>query len=184
MKLDLEASIYVPKEHSPLVDEGFLLAFGSGSSSAHHVRDVIILVRDSVLHATSNVNMDGHFQAVNGTFWDEYCGERNETITTTSQPYYSHQQLVAFYAPAFYQSLRTRTEFSGSELNLEGAAFIPPSIASNEPAKIRFFQRGNGAVNISLSSSNGLYPKSATGEVVAKEVSDLHSGNLCRSGAV
>jgi len=162
MKLDLEASIYVPKEHSTL-NEGFLLGFGSGSAKDNSVRDVIILVRDSLLHATSHVDVD--FQAVNGTFWDAYGGK-----STSSEP----SQLVAFYAPEFYESLRTRTDFSGSELNIEGAAYIPPSHNSNEPAKVRFFQRGNGAAN----PLKDLYPKSSTGEVLAEEVSANRKNNV------
>lgn len=158
MKLDLEASIYVSKEHSPLTD-GFLLGFGSGSSKAT-TRDVIILVRDSLLQATCDVTVD--FQAVNATYWAGYCGD-NFDAETASRP----SELIAFYAPAFYHSLRKRTDFSGSELNMEGAAFIAPSKATNEPAKVRFFQRGNGA---SANPVTGHSPKSATGEIVAKEV--------------
>lgn len=153
LKLDLEASIYVPKEFSPLED-GFLLGFGSGSA---YYRNVIILVRDSLLHATSHVNVD--FQAVNTTYWSEYCGKT--IVKPVSSP------LVAFYAPSFYEALRRHTEFSGSELNIEGAAFIAPS--AREPAKIRLFQRGNGGADL----AKGLLPRSSTGEVVAEEVSKV-----------
>jgi hypothetical protein len=81
--------------------------------------------------------------------------------------------LVAFYAPSLYEALRRRSDFSGSELNIEGAAFIVPS--SREAAKIRFFQRGNGAAD----TARGLSPKSSTAEIVAEDVSDTQFGRFC-----
>lgn len=52
-----------------------------------------------------------------------------------------------FEAHAFYEHLRARTDFSGSELNLEGAAL---SEEGGRPV-IYFFQRGNGAPKGELS---------------------------------
>ena len=160
-KLDLEASIYVPKEHSPLED-GFLLGLGSGSS---YYRNVIIMVRDSLLHAASHISVD--FQAVNTTYWSHYCAK------DIAKPIGGTSPLVAFYAPSLYEALRRRSDFSGSELNIEGAAFIVPS--SREAAKIRFFQRGNGAAD----TARGLSPKSSTAEIVAEDVSDTQFGRFC-----
>jgi hypothetical protein len=50
----------------------------------------------------------------------------------------AHPEIELHHAPALYQSLRAHTEFSGSELNVEGVATIPDG-------GLRFFQRGNGA---------------------------------------
>lgn len=157
-KLDLEASIYVPKEYSPLNDSGFFLGFGSGSSP---YRNVIILVMDPLLHANHDVHVD--FQPVNTTYWSDYCGNQdlllwNQVNDNSSK----HPQLLAFYAPSLYDSWRAHTEFAGSELNIEGAAWIAPT--THEPAKIRFFQRGNGA------GKGAFAPKSSTGEIIADEV--------------
>ncbi len=54
-------------------------------------------------------------------------------------------------APAFYAALRARTDFSGSELNIEGAARVGD--------RLRLFNRGNGAPR------GGLLPIDATCDV-------------------
>jgi hypothetical protein len=54
-------------------------------------------------------------------------------------------------ASSLYAMLRVRTDFSGSELNLEGAALVD--------GRLRLFQRGNGA------PSGGLEPIDATGDL-------------------
>ena len=156
LKLDLEASVYIPKEYTPNNEGGFLLGFGSGSGTIN--RDVIILIRDSILlNANDHVNVN--FQPVNITFWSNYCGNKPLVDVVTPSP------IVAFYAPSLYESLRHQISFSGSELNIEGAAYVKPT--NLEPGKIRFFQRGNGAPDV----ERGLNPKSSTGEVVADDVS-------------
>lgn len=156
MKLDLEASVYVPRKWSPL-NEGFFLGFGSGSSK---YRNVVIFVRDSLL-LSNNADVSIDFQPVNTSYWKDYCG--HEVSKVTSSP------LMAFYAPELYQTMRDQTDFSGSELNIEGAAFIP-STSLELSSKIRFFQRGNGAAD----SKRGLTPKSSTAEVLAPDVSLYH----------
>lgn len=55
-------------------------------------------------------------------------------------------------ASAFYAELRRCTEFSGSELNVEGAALL-------DDGRVRLFQRGNGAPR------GGLDPVNATAHV-------------------
>ena len=115
LKLDLEASVYVPKEDSPL-EQGFLLGFGSGSAAN---RNVIIMVLDSVLHAQQDVQ--AQFQVVNHTFWSNYCGE--------SLPKIPEAPIIAFHAPSLYETWRQQTDFAGSELNIEGLlSFIPLKI--------------------------------------------------------
>ncbi len=60
---------------------------------------------------------------------------------------------VAVYeATAWYDALRGARDFSGSELNVEGAIFLPPDT-------LRLFQRGNGALRA------GLQPVDATGDL-------------------
>ena len=60
---------------------------------------------------------------------------------------------VAVYeAAAWYDALRGAHDFSGSELNVEGAIFLPPDT-------LRLFQRGNGAPRA------GLQPVDATGDL-------------------
>lgn len=60
-------------------------------------------------------------------------------------------------APELYAALRSRREFSGSELNVEGAALLPGG-------RLRLFQRGNGA------PADGLGPVDATVELAWAEL--------------
>jgi hypothetical protein len=62
-------------------------------------------------------------------------------------------ETTVVHAPAFYAALRAETRFSGSELNLEGAALIEALGA------LRLFQRGNGA------PAGALQPVDATCDV-------------------
>jgi hypothetical protein len=55
-------------------------------------------------------------------------------------------------APELYAALRARREFSGSEMNIEGAAILPDG-------RFKLFQRGNGA------KRDGLEPVNATIEL-------------------
>ncbi|RLB65473.1 MAG: hypothetical protein DRI90_01945 [Deltaproteobacteria bacterium] len=64
----------------------------------------------------------------------------------------AHPEVELHHAPAFYESLRNHTEFSGSELNVEGVTTIPDG-------GLRLFQRGNGAPR------GELQPVDATAEV-------------------
>lgn len=50
-------------------------------------------------------------------------------------------ELKLVHAPAFYAALRNEPRFSGSELNVEGAALVLPL------GVLRLFQRGNGAAS-------------------------------------
>lgn len=55
-------------------------------------------------------------------------------------------------APGLYRAFRSDRAFSGSELNIEGAALLPGG-------RVRFFQRGNGAPR------NGWLPVDATADI-------------------
>ena len=171
LKLDLEASVYIPHRFSPL-QEGFLLTFGSGSSNSG-IRDVIILARDSLLLADQDVVPI--FQAVNATFWEQYCESEPDFVAVHQQP----SPLIAFYAPELYQSLRDNTAFSGSELNLEGASILSPTTESPS-ATVRFLQRGNGAAQ----PQQHLYPKNAVGEIPANELFHYMDSLLEKDGQV
>lgn len=65
-------------------------------------------------------------------------------------------------APMLYAALRERREFSGSELNVEGAVLVGDAI--------RFFQRGNGAAR------DGLLPVNATCDVPWEYIEDVTAG--------
>lgn len=169
LKLDLEASVYIPPRFSPL-EEGFLLAFGSGSSKSG-IRDVLVLVRDELLLV--DLDVTPVFQAVNATFWEQYCEAEADFLGVHQQP----SPLVVFHAPELYQSLRDRTAFSGSELNLEGASILTATTESPS-ATIRFLQRGNGAAK----PQQHLYPKNAMGEIPANALFHYMDSLLERDG--
>ncbi len=61
-------------------------------------------------------------------------------------------EVQVFNGASFYGALRNAHDFSGSELNVEGAVYL-------DTGQIRLFQRGNGA------PSDGLKPVDATGDV-------------------
>lgn len=67
-----------------------------------------------------------------------------------------HGELRVIPAPRLYSALRERTEFSGSELNVEGALAVDGDLL--------FFNRGNGAV------VNGVDPVDATVRVSIAEL--------------
>lgn len=85
LKLDLEASIYIPKnifgdaewpkgqsQNSAVsVGEGVLLAFGSGSLAG--TRDIIFVLTQEVLSSQNDV--DRGYVAVNRSWWKEYQGD-------------------------------------------------------------------------------------------------------------
>lgn len=56
-----------------------------------------------------------------------------------SGPHEATGEVTLVHAPALYAALRDEPRFSGSELNIEGAALLPSR------GVIRLFQRGNGA---------------------------------------
>lgn len=73
-------------------------------------------------------------------------------------------------ASDLYGALRARTEFSGSELNIEGAVLFDDVI--------RFFQRGNGA------PKNGRLPVNATCDVAWARILDIVEGRLATTPAI
>ncbi len=60
--------------------------------------------------------------------------------------------IAVYEATAWYDALRAARDFAGSELNVEGAIFLPPDT-------LRLFQRGNSAPR------DGLRPVDATGDL-------------------
>jgi len=66
-------------------------------------------------------------------------------------------------APELYAGLRSVVEFSGSELNIEGAVMLPEG-------RLRLFQRGNGAPR------RGLWPVNATADLSWDECWDYLNG--------
>jgi hypothetical protein len=82
-----------------------------------------------------------------------------KTVLST-HAFYNHQGIVN--AHGLYQKFRDTKEFSGSELNIEGATLLTQS----EPRRIRFFQRGNGAPR------GELLPISATCDVDLDDLLD------------
>jgi hypothetical protein len=74
------------------------------------------------------------------------------------------------HAPDLYAALRGEPEFSGSELNVEGAVLVGDVI--------RLFQRGNGAPR------HGLLPVNATCEFPLSYVLDLVDGRPARAPAL
>ncbi len=61
-----------------------------------------------------------------------------ERIMVMKWPLLCEADICLYHAPIFYQCLRSQREFAGSELNLEGVAFLGGDV-------LRLFQRGNGA---------------------------------------
>lgn len=74
------------------------------------------------------------------------------------------------HAPSLYDALREQREFSGSELNVEGAVVMGGAL--------RLFQRGNGAPR------DGVSPVSATCDVPWRYVEDLTSGRPSATPAI
>jgi hypothetical protein len=161
IKLDLEASVLIPSHLSTIKDKGaYLLAFGSGSKQPF--RDVIILLKESVITAQSDVFEK--YQPAPAKYWHEYEGlSEGETSAFTSNT----SNIVAFSVPELYDMLRSTHQFSGSELNIEGALLVP----GETPAQtvLRFFQRGNGAPD----PVSGLQPISATADLPLTDVTAI-----------
>jgi hypothetical protein len=76
---------------------------------------------------------------------------RRERVVVARGLLGEHPTLHEARVPAFYAMLRACTEFSGSELNVEGALVVGD--------RVRLFQRGNGAPR------GDLLPVDATGDV-------------------
>lgn len=74
-----------------------------------------------------------------------------ESVLVVSDVYDRRATPRVVSAPALYAGLRACTSFSGSELNVEGAALVQ--------GRIRLFGRGNGAVR------NGVQPVNATCDI-------------------
>lgn len=70
-----------------------------------------------------------------------------EKVVIVRQPPDSVADVQLTPAPGFYARLRETTDFSGSELNIEGAVLLPSG-------DLRLFQRGNGAAVGELSPVN------------------------------
>ena len=70
-----------------------------------------------------------------------------ERILVMKWPLLSDADICLFHAPDFYQCLRSHQEFAGSELNIEGAAFLGGDV-------LRLFQRGNGALRDNCPPAN------------------------------
>ena len=63
-----------------------------------------------------------------------------EYVLVIERPTSASPGIKLHHAPAFYAALRSHVDFAGSELNVEGAAFIGGDV-------VRLFQRGNGATH-------------------------------------
>jgi hypothetical protein len=77
---------------------------------------------------------------------------RREQILLLTWPRSGKSDFHLYEAPAFYGLLRSRSEFAGSELNLEGAVYVGGDV-------LRLFQRGNGEPR------DGLQPVNATCDI-------------------
>ena len=75
-----------------------------------------------------------------------------ERILVMKWPLLSDADICLFHAPEFYRCIRAEQEFAGSELNMEGAAFLGGDV-------LRLFQRGNGATR------DGSLPINATCDI-------------------
>lgn len=75
-----------------------------------------------------------------------------ERIVVVRWPEQGEPEVKAFEAAEFYASLRSQHEFSGSELNVEGAIYLGGD-------RVRLFERGNGAPHADLN------PVDATGDL-------------------
>jgi hypothetical protein len=75
-----------------------------------------------------------------------------ERIVVIRWPDAGKPEATAFHGAAFYAALRSQHDFSGSELNVEGAIYLGDD-------RVRLFERGNGAPH------DGLEPVDATGDL-------------------
>jgi hypothetical protein len=75
-----------------------------------------------------------------------------ERIVVVRWPDQAEPDVMMFDGAAFYAGLRSQHDFSGSELNIEGAIYLGDD-------RIRLFERGNGAPH------DGLNPVDAAGDV-------------------
>lgn len=75
-----------------------------------------------------------------------------ERIVVVCWPHDGEPEATAFDGSAFYAALRSQHDFSGSELNVEGAIYVHDD-------RVRLFERGNGGPH------DGLEPVDATGDV-------------------
>jgi hypothetical protein len=65
--------------------------------------------------------------------------QREQILIVGWPPSTPEKNILHFHAPQFYSTLRSESDFSGSELNVEGAILLGDDC-------LRLFQRGNGAI--------------------------------------
>jgi hypothetical protein len=171
-KLDLEASLLIPRANTPGTHGRLLVLFGSGSGVKPQ-RENIFILRERVLRQ-SRPELRGRFRLVPRAFWNDYAAGGAASSTDTHDP---DAGVLAFHAHELYELLRRNRTLVGYELNIEGAALLHNAAGDGESV-IRFFQRGNGAAD----PSTGAASVSATADVPLRAFFDYLDALMRRDG--